>query len=226
MSTGIIIAIDGFSACGKSTLAKSLAKELNYTYIDTGAMYRAATLYFLDNEIDWDNADAVDGALPQIRISFRDNPNGPGQVTCLNEKDVEQDIRSMRVSQSVSPVAAVSAVRRFLVEQQQAFGAAGSCVLDGRDIGTVVFPDADLKIFLTADPQERARRRLAELLAKGQAVGMQEVVENLTERDRIDSTRADSPLRQAEDAVVIDNTVITQEEQLAMVAALARMRGA
>lgn len=226
MEKGIIVAIDGFSACGKSTLAKALAKELHYTYIDTGAMYRAVTHYFLENHIDWDDAEAVAAALPNIHISFREANDGSGQHTYVNEENVERSIRGMRVSQSVSPIAAVSAVRRFLVEQQQAMGAAGSCVLDGRDIGTVVFPKADLKIFLTADPQERARRRLNELVAKGQAVSLQEVVDNLSERDRIDSTRADSPLRQADDAVVIDNTVLTQAEQLAMVVALARMRGA
>lgn len=224
MKRGIIIAIDGFSACGKSTLAKALAKELNYTYIDTGAMYRAVTLYFLDNKVDWEKPGEVTSALEGIQISFQEAENG--QHTFLNAKDVEEEIRGMRVSQSVSPVAAVSAVRRFLVEQQQAMGAAGSCVLDGRDIGTVVFPEAELKIFLTADPQERARRRMAELVAKGQNVGIQEIVDNLSERDRIDSTRADSPLRQAEGAVVIDNTALTPEEQLAMVATLARMRGA
>lgn len=226
MKKGIIIAIDGFSACGKSTLAKALAQELDYTYIDTGAMYRAVTLYFLNHEVDWNDPPAVATALRSIKIDFRAVDGYPGRATFLNGELVEDDIRGMRVSESVSPVAAISAVRRYLVEQQQAMGEQGSCVLDGRDIGTVVFPQAELKLFVTADPQERARRRLNELIGKGVAVSLSEIVENLTERDRIDSTRDDSPLRQAEDAVVIDNTVITQEEQLAMVAALARMRGA
>lgn len=226
MRKGIIIAVDGFSACGKSTLAKALAEELDYTYIDTGAMYRAVTLYFLDNQVDWDDAQAVATALAKISIRFQEADGYPGRATLLNDQLVEQEIRGMRVSQSVSPVAAVSAVRRFLVDQQQEMGQLGSCVLDGRDIGTVVFPDAELKIFLTADPQERARRRLSELVEKGQSVSMSEIVDNLRQRDEIDSTRADSPLRQAADAVVIDNTVLTPEEQLAMVATLARMRGA
>ena len=226
MRKGIIIAVDGFSACGKSTLAKALAKELDYTYIDTGAMYRAVTLYFLDNQVDWDDSQAVATALAKISIRFQEADGYLGRATFLNDQLVEQEIRGMRVSQSVSPVAAVSAVRRFLVEQQQEMGQLGSCVLDGRDIGTVVFPDAELKIFLTADPQERARRRLTELVEKGQSVSMSEIVDNLRQRDEIDSTRADSPLRQAADAVVIDNTVLTPAEQLAMVATLARMRGA
>jgi len=193
MKKGIIIAVDGFSACGKSTLAKALAKELDYTYIDTGAMYRAVTLYFLDNQVDWDDTQAVATALAKISIRFQEADGYPGRATFLNDQLVEQEIRGMRVSQSVSPVAAVSAVRRFLVDQQQEMGQLGSCVLDGRDIGTVVFPDAKLKIFLTADPQERARRRLSELVEKGQSVSMSEIVDNLRQRDEIDSTRADSP---------------------------------
>ncbi|MEL7251726.1 MAG: (d)CMP kinase [Bacteroidota bacterium] len=226
MKNGIIIAIDGFSACGKSTLAKALAQELDYTYIDTGAMYRAVTLYFLDQQVDWNDPEAVDAALSDIQINFRAHADRPGRVTYLNGTMVEDEIRGMRVSESVSPVAAISAVRKFLVKQQQAMGQQGSCVLDGRDIGTVVFADAELKLFVIADPEERARRRLKELLEKGVAVSLGEIVENLTERDRIDSTREDSPLRQAADAVVIDNTVLSPEEQLAMVAVLARLRGA
>ncbi|MEL6970083.1 MAG: (d)CMP kinase [Bacteroidota bacterium] len=226
MKNGIIIAIDGFSACGKSTLAKALAQELDYTYIDTGAMYRAVTLYFLDQQVDWNDPEAVDAALSDIQINFRAHADCPGRVTYLNGTMVEDEIRGMRVSESVSPVAAISAVRKFLVKQQQAMGQQGSCVLDGRDIGTVVFADAELKLFVIADPEERARRRLKELLEKGVAVSLGEIVENLTERDRIDSTREDSPLRQAADAVVIDNTVLSPEEQLAMVAVLARLRGA
>lgn len=222
---GIIIAIDGFSACGKSTLAKQLAEKLAYTYIDTGAMYRAVTYYFLKNKLDWNSPDQVAEALAHIEIDFRRAENG-SLHTFLNGEDVENQIRTMEVSDSVSPVATISAVRRFLVKQQQALGEKKSCILDGRDIGTVVFPGADLKVFLIADPQERARRRLKELLENGQSVSLAEVVNNLTERDRIDSTREDSPLRQADDAVVMDNTVLTMEEQLAMITTLAEMRGA
>ncbi len=226
MKNGIIIAIDGFSACGKSTLAKALAQELDYTYIDTGAMYRAVTLFFLDQKVNWNDPQAVEAALKTIQIDFRSVEGRTGRVTFLNNKMVEDEIRGMRVAESVSPVAAISAVRKFLVQQQQTMGQQGSCVLDGRDIGTVVFADAELKLFVVADAEERARRRLSELLEKGMSVSLSEVIENLTERDRIDSSRADSPLRQAKDAVVIDNTVLTPEEQLAMVAVLARLRGA
>lgn len=222
---GIIIAIDGFSACGKSTLAKQLAEKLDYTYIDTGAMYRAVTYYFIKHQLDWNNPAQVAMALAEIQIDFRRDEDG-SLHTFLNGEDVEKQIRTMEVSASVSPVATISAVRRFLVQQQQALGKKKSCILDGRDIGTVVFPEASLKIFLTADPQERARRRLKELLEKGQSVSLGEIVNNLTERDHIDSTREDSPLRQADDAVVIDNTVLSMEEQLAMIKVLAEMRGA
>jgi cytidylate kinase len=224
MKEGIIIAIDGFSACGKSTLAKALAKALDYTYIDTGAMYRAVTYYFLAQGIDIANSNEITTALSGINISFH---SVEGQkLTFLNGVNVEREIREMHVSNFVSPVAEISAVRRFLVAQQQAMGRAKRCVLDGRDIGTVVFPDAPLKIFLTADPAERARRRLHEMNAKGEQVSLEEVMDNLMKRDRIDSTRDDSPLRQAADAVVLDNTVLTPDEQLAMVCVLARMRGA
>lgn len=222
---GIIIAIDGFSACGKSTLAKQLAEVLGYTYIDTGAMYRAVTYYFLKAQLDWNNQEVVTDALKRIEIDFRRAQDG-SLHTFLNGEDVEKEIRTMEVSDSVSPVATISAVRRFLVKQQQALGEKKSCILDGRDIGTIVFPGADLKIFLTADPEERARRRLKELLEKGQSVSLGIVMNNLVERDRIDSTREDSPLRQADDAVIIDNTVLTMEEQLAMIKTLAQMRGA
>jgi cytidylate kinase len=222
---GIIIAIDGFSACGKSTLAKQLAAALGYTYIDTGAMYRAVTYYFLREQLDWNNPEVVADALEGIEIDFRRAQDGR-LLTFLNGVDVENQIRTMEVSDSVSPVATISAVRRFLVKQQQGMGEKKSCILDGRDIGTVVFPKAALKIFLTADPQERARRRLKELQGNGQSVSFEEVMNNLTERDHIDSSRDDSPLLQADDAVVIDNTVLTMEEQLAMIKTLAEMRGA
>ena len=225
MKEGIIIAIDGFSACGKSTVAKQLAEKLAYTYIDTGAMYRAVTYHFLKSQLDWNDPETVAVALAQIQIDFRRAEDG-SLHTFLNGEDVEKQIRTMAVSDAVSRVAAISAVRRFLVKQQQAMGEKKSCILDGRDIGTVVFPNAALKIFLIAEPQERARRRLKELQEKGQSVSLSQVVNNLTERDRIDSTRGDSPLRQADDAVVIDNTVLSMEEQLAMIKVLAEMRGA
>ncbi|MEM6321930.1 MAG: (d)CMP kinase [Bacteroidota bacterium] len=218
----IIIAIDGFSACGKSTLAKDLGKILGYAYIDTGAMYRAVTLYFLENQVELKDEKEVATALGQIQIEFvnRDGQNR----TFLNGKDVEEEIREMYVSQSVSPVAAVSAVRRALVAQQQQMGKKKGVILDGRDIGTVVFPEAELKLFLTASPTVRAKRRQDELVAKGRSVDFEAVKANLIERDNIDSNRADSPLKQAEDAVVIDNSNLTKKEQLAMVCALVEER--
>lgn len=224
MNTGIIIAIDGYSACGKSTLAKALAAQLDYIYIDTGAMYRAVTLYFLRQDVPIHDEQAVARALADITIAFATQAGKT--VTLLNGEDVETEIRQMHVANRVSAVAEVSAVRRFLVEQQQRMGAEKRCVMDGRDIGTVVFPQAELKIFLTAHPDERARRRIQELAAKGQAADPEAIIANLQQRDHIDSTRADSPLRQAADAVLVDNTVLTPNEQLAMVVALARLRGA
>ena len=224
MKDGIIIAIDGFSACGKSTLAKALAQELSYTYIDTGAMYRAVTYYFLENDIGLADKKAVSVALRSIEISFQQIDGE--KTTYLNGENVEDKIREMSVSDFVSPVAELSSVRRFLVSQQQEMGRAKHCILDGRDIGTVVFPNAPLKIFLTADPVVRAQRRLAELKSKGQEVSLDEVMNNLLKRDRIDSSRADSPLVQSSDAVVVDNTCLSPEEQLAMVSVLARLRGA
>ncbi|MEM8524679.1 MAG: (d)CMP kinase [Bacteroidota bacterium] len=218
----IIIAIDGYSACGKSALAKLLSKEIGYAYIDTGAMYRAVTLYFLDHEIDLENEQAVAEALSQINIQFK-NEEGTN-TTCLNGKKVEEAIRTMRVSSKVSEVAALSSVRRKMVEQQQRMGKAKSVILDGRDIGTVVFPDAKVKLFLTATDQERAQRRYDELLQKGQETPIKEVLANLKHRDKIDSSRADSPLRQAEDAVLIDNTNLTLEEEVAMVLGLIKIR--
>jgi len=218
----IIIAIDGYSACGKSTLAKLLSKEIAYAYIDTGAMYRAVTLYFLNHEIDLGNEKKVAEALTQINIHFK-NEEG-ANVTYLNGEKVEEAIRTMRVSGKVSEVAALSSVRRKMVEQQQQMGKAKSVILDGRDIGTVVFPNAEVKLFLTASPEERAQRRYEELLQKSQETPLKEVLANLQHRDHIDSSRADSPLKQAEDAVVIDNTNLNLEEELAMVLALVEKR--
>ncbi|GAB4491253.1 MAG: (d)CMP kinase [Saprospiraceae bacterium] len=216
----IIIAIDGYSACGKSTLAKGLAKSLHYAYLDSGAMYRAVTLYFLDNQIDYNDEAAVEKALEHIEIHF-ERIEGQNR-TFLNGEDVERKIREMRVTEHVSRVSAISAVRRAMVRQQQAMGKRRGLVADGRDIGTVVFPDAELKIFLVADLDVRTSRRHLELAANGIDAEWEDVKKNLLERDRIDSTRADSPLRQAEDAVVIDNTLLSVEEQLEKALALAR----
>ncbi|MGB0864562.1 MAG: (d)CMP kinase [Saprospiraceae bacterium] len=215
----IIVAIDGYSSCGKSTIAKGLAQKLDYIFIDTGAMYRATTLYFLDNGVDFNDSKAVETALNNISIHFE--KKGDQIITFLNGQNVENDIRTMRVSQSVSPVATISAVRRAMVREQQAMGKLKNVVLDGRDIGTVVFPDAELKLFITADPDIRAQRRVLELKKKGQKVDFKAVKTNLLERDHIDSSRADSPLRQADDATVIDTTHLQLEEQLEMVYELA-----
>lgn len=216
----IIVAIDGLSSCGKSTLAKALAKSLHYAYLDSGAMYRAVTLYFLNNKIDYENPDAVVGALQQIEIHF-ERIEGQNRMF-LNGRDVERDIREMYVNDHVSPVSAISAVRRAMVAQQQAMGKRRGIVADGRDIGTVVFPDAELKIYLIADADVRTSRRHLELAAKGIDAEWGDIQRNLLERDRIDSGRADSPLRQADDAVVIDNTLLSEAQQLEKALALVR----
>lgn len=213
MGKKIVVAIDGFSSCGKSTLAKALAKALNYIYVDSGAMYRAVTLYFIEHKTDYNNQEAVHQALKNIEIRFQNTSKGCR--TILNGRDVEEEIRKMYVSELVSPVAAISLVRKAMVQQQQHMGKDKGIVMDGRDIGTVVFPDAALKIFLTADPDIRAQRRFEELRAKGHNLDLKSIKENLLERDYIDSTRKDSPLKKANDAIVIDNTHLTQEEQLA-----------
>jgi cytidylate kinase len=217
----IIIAIDGYSSCGKSTLAKSLASHLGYTYLDSGAMYRAVTLFLLEHGIKVEDHDRVQAALQDINIRFAENNH-----TLLNGRDVEREIRQMSVSNYVSEVAAVPEVRRAMVSQQQQMGEERGIVMDGRDIGTVVFPKAELKIFLTADPEIRARRRYDELAQKGQEATLEAVKANLTHRDHIDSTREDSPLRQAADAVIIDNTLLNREEQLERAIFLARQAGA
>ena len=208
----IIIAIDGFSSCGKSTLAKALAKTLHYAYVDTGAMYRAVTLFLLDNNVDINDRAEVLKALSEIEIHFERTPTG--NHVFLNGKDVEREIRTMRIAEMVSPVATISAVRRAMVAQQQGMGKRKGIVMDGRDIGTVVFPEAELKIFLTADTEIRTQRRYDELKAKGEEVSFEEVKHNLSERDLIDSNRADSPLRQADDAILVDNSFLTPEQQL------------
>ena len=218
----IIIAIDGHSSCGKSTLAKGLAKALHYAYLDTGAMYRAVTLYFIDHHIDYNDPLAVEEALKQIAIHF-ERIDGKNH-TFLNGQDVEHEIREMRVSEHVSPVSTISAVRRAMVAQQKAMGRRRGIVADGRDIGTVVFPDAELKIFLTADIDVRTSRRHLELAAKGIDAEWDDIRRNLLERDHIDSSRADSPLHRSDDAIVIDNTLLSEEQQHEQALKLARER--
>lgn len=213
-----IIAIDGFSSCGKSTVAKALAKKLSFVFVDSGAMYRAVTLYFLRNQVDMSNTDAVLAALENIHIDFI--PSVEKTQILLNSEDVSDEIRQMEVSERVSEVSAIKEVRHAMVAQQQVLGSRRNIVMDGRDIGTTVFPDADLKIFMTAQPEVRAERRFAELTAKGEVVTMEEIKANLEHRDHIDSTREESPLRQAEDAIVLDNSNLTQEEQLNFVIGL------
>lgn len=219
----ITIAVDGFSSCGKSTLAKALARELGYIYVDTGAMYRAATLYFLRNDIAIDDAAAIEKALDNIHISFQVNPDRSCN-TILNGENVEAEIREMAVSNFVSPVATISAVRKAMVDQQRLMGKNKGVVMDGRDIGTVVFPYAELKLFINADTEIRAKRRMDEMLAKGLDIDFQAIKKNLKERDRIDSTRKDSPLKKAFDAIEIDNTDLNKEQQLALVLDLAKRR--
>ncbi len=214
----IIVAIDGYSSCGKSTLAKAMAKSMHYAYLDSGAMYRAVTLYFLDNEIDYNDPAAVESALQQIEIHF-ERLHGQN-TTFLNGVNVERAIREMRINDHVSPVSAISAVRRAMVREQQKMGKRRGIVADGRDIGTVVFADAELKIFLIADPDVRTSRRHLELAAKGIDADWDAIRRNLLERDRIDSSRADSPLCQADDAIVIDNTLLSEEQQLEKALAL------
>lgn len=222
--SSIIIALDGYSSCGKSTTAKLVARQLHYAYIDTGAMYRAVTLYFIQNHIALTNPKAVSKALGDIHISFRRHAITKSNDTFLNGTNVEQEIRKMYVSDRVSEVSAVAEVRHAMVAQQQRMGKGKRIVMDGRDIGTVVFPNAELKIFMTADPLMRAQRRQAELLAKGEMVDLPEIVANLQKRDYIDTHREESPLRQADDALLIDNTFMTVDEQVDLVVGLADER--
>ena len=216
----IIVAIDGLSSCGKSTMARELAQEVGYTYIDTGAMYRAVTLYALrrgllapDGQID---TAALEKQMSDIRITFRVNPATGRSETYLNGEQVEAAIRSMEVSAQVSRIASLPFVRRALVAQQQAMGRQKGLVMDGRDIGTVVFPEAELKIFVTATDEVRAKRRVDELRGKGTEISMEEVLRNVRERDRLDMERAESPLRRADDAIELDNTHLTIPEQRAL----------
>lgn len=212
----ITIAVDGFSSCGKSTMAKDLAREVGYIYIDSGAMYRAVTLYSIENGIF--NGDVIDTErlrkeIDNIHISFRMNPQTGRPDTYLNGVNVENKIRTMEVSSKVSPISTLDFVREKMVEQQQAMGQEKGIIMDGRDIGTTVFPDAELKIFVTATPEIRAKRRYDELKAKGQEAGFDEILENVKQRDYIDQNREVSPLRKADDALLLDNTELTVEEQ-------------
>ncbi len=226
MSKKIIIAIDGYAGCGKSTTAKAVAESLNYIYIDTGAMYRALTLYFLTHAIDLNQPQKVVAALAAIQIDFQYNSNTQRSDVYLNGKNVENEIRKMYVSQKVSEVSRILAVRQAMVAQQQAMGREKGIVMDGRDIGTVVFPEAELKIFMNAGIEVRAKRRQAELQEKGEYTALETIISNLSERDRIDTTRQESPLRQAEDAILLDSSQLSVAQQTAYVLQLAKERGA
>lgn len=217
ISKKIVIAVDGFSSCGKSTFAKLIAARLGYIFIDTGAMYRAVTLYALENGAICNgilNEEKLVGLLDQIDISFRFNPERGASDIYVNDVWVEGKIRTIEVSNLVSSVSAVGEVRKRLVALQQRMGQDKGVVMDGRDIGTVVFPNAELKIFMTAAPEVRAERRYKELTAKGEMVSKEEIVENIRQRDHLDQTRAISPLRQADDAIVLDNGGMTLEEEI------------
>lgn len=217
----IVIAIDGYSACGKSSTAKRVAASLNYAYIDTGAMYRAVTYYFLQHYVNLTNPKAVADALKKIQIEFHHNSRTAENETFLNGLNVERNIRTMSVSDKVSEVSALASVRSCLTELQRKMGKKKGVVMDGRDIGTAVFPDAELKIFMTAAFEARAARRQKELLEKDQLVDLEQVRANLEKRDHIDTTRQENPLRKAEDAYLIDTTHITLDEQVEMILNLA-----
>ena len=213
MAKKIIITIDGWSSCGKSTLAKQLAKELGYVYVDSGAMYRAITLYFLRNNIDLAEKKEVKEALTSINLEFIFNPKSNSSEMHLNEENVEYVIRDLVIAEKVSDVAAIKEVREFAVAQQQLMGKKKGIVMDGRDIGTVVFPKAELKMFMTADNAVRVQRRFKELYEKNPNITIEEVKNNLEMRDYIDSHREISPLRKAKDAIELDNTNLTEKEQ-------------
>lgn len=207
----IIVAIDGYSSCGKSTIAKALAQYAGYTYVDTGAMYRAVALYAQQAHLQHIEEE-ITSLLPHIRIGFLQTPDG--QHVTLNGKDVEHQIRTLEVGNMASRISTLKPVRTYLVAQQQAMGDQKGIVMDGRDIGTVVFPDAELKLFLTASPEVRAKRRFLELQAKGEQPDMNDVLRDVNDRDYRDTHRAESPLRQAKDAIVVDNSLMTREEQM------------
>lgn len=214
MTTKIIITIDGWSSCGKSTLARQLARSLGYVYIDSGAMYRAITLFFLRNNIDWSEESEVAEALKKIHLHFEYNTKADNSEIFINDENVEYVIRDLVIAEKVSEVAAIGEVRKYAVNQQQKMGVDKGIVMDGRDIGTTVFPGAELKIFMTADISVRVERRFKEMFEKNPNVTLEEVKANLEMRDYIDSHRKVSPLRKAEDAVLIDNTNVSMGEQL------------
>jgi CMP/dCMP kinase len=220
----IIITIDGWSSCGKSTLAKQLAKALGYIYIDSGAMYRAITLYFLRNHINWLDAEQVNTALRDIIIAFKFNDKTQQSEVYLNEENVEYVIRDLVIAEKVSDIAAIKEVRIFAVAQQQKMGEHKGIVMDGRDIGTTVFPDAELKFFMTADIAVRVQRRYIEMFEKNPNISMDEVKANLEKRDYIDSNREISPLRKAADAIELDNTSLSIEEQLDIALQIAKAK--
>lgn len=222
MAKKIIIAIDGWSSCGKSTLAKELAKELGYVYVDSGAMYRAITLYFLRNHVDWTDKTEVKKALKEISLEFVFNEHSQQTEMHLNDENVEYVIRDLVVAEKVSDVAAIKEVRKFAVDQQQLMGKKKGVIMDGRDIGTVVFPKAELKIFLTADNAVRVERRFKELFEKNPNITIEEIKANLEMRDYIDSNREESPLRKADDAILVDNTNLTANETLQKVLKLTK----
>jgi len=217
----IVIAIDGFSGCGKSTTAKEVAKILSYTYIDSGAMYRAVTLHFLNRFTNLTNPKEIEKSLDTFKVEFHKNETGD-QQTFLNGLNVEKEIRSMKVSGMVSEVSKIKQVRTELVAQQKRLGRHKAVVMDGRDIGTVVFPDAELKVFMTADLNIRAERRQSEILEKGQLVKLEDVVKNLSERDLIDSTRKESPLIKADDALEVDTSFLSFDEQVSTIVGMAK----
>jgi cytidylate kinase len=210
----IIIAIDGYSSCGKSTVAKELAARLGYNYIDSGAMYRAITLYFLRNDVKLNDSNTILTALADIHLSFVYNDTTGKSEMHLNDENVEHQIRDMIVAEKVSEVAAIKEVRAFATAQQKKLGKKKGIVMDGRDIGTTVFPDAELKIFMTAEPEVRVKRRFQELYITNPNITIEEVMHNLQLRDYIDSNREESPLRQADDAIILDNSNLSREEQL------------
>ena len=212
MSNNIVIAIDGYSSCGKSTLAKALAQKLHFIYVDSGAMYRAVTLYFLRHHVNLHDHEQITEALKNIHLNFHSR-DYQTHIT-LNDEEVSDEIRHMPVSDNVSAVSALREVRHEMVKQQQRMGRSKNIVMDGRDIGTTVFPHAQLKIFMTADPKVRAERRYKELYAKDPDITLEEVFENLAHRDYLDTTREESPLVRATDAIILDNTNLTPEEQL------------
>ena len=212
MSKNIIVAIDGYSSCGKSTLAKALAKKLHFIYVDSGAMYRAVTLFFIRNKVNINDEKEIEKALNDIHLNFHSR-DYQTHIT-LNDEEVSEEIRQMPVSEIVSEISAVRLVRKEMVKQQQRMGKSKNIVMDGRDIGTTVFPFAEVKIFMTADPKIRAERRYKELKAKGETTSLEDIFDNLAHRDYLDTTRKESPLTRAKDAIVLDNTTLNEKQQL------------